>query len=498
MRATDRVGGPFTPPGFYYKTFIRPRRLWPLYEKVLRHAAGLGKIAAQPERESRTEYRRRHCDVLVVGGGVAGLAAALRAAELGADVVLCDEDVEPGGRLLAEGGHERARELARQVREAGVEVLSRAPALGHFDGLVPVWQGETLHQVRAAAHVAATGSLQQPLVFGDNDLPGVMLADGARRLAAVYAVAPGTRAVVACVTDSGLDAALHLRAAGVEVAAVADLREDAAERPAAEALAAAGIELLPGHTVVRARGRDEVKGAVLARVDADGKAQSGDERRVSCDLLAVDGGSVPAGSLLLQAGARARYDERSARFLPEEIPAGVWAAGAAAGHEQAEAAELSGRLAGVRGGGGRRRRRRRGAERGGRAARAARGRAAVPGGGAAGARERLARRRQGVRGPRRGRDGQGHRARRGRGLRLDRALQALHDRHDGAVAGPLLAAAVGARARRRDRARRGRGRPDDGAAALAVGAARRARRPPVRAGQAIRDPRAATASSAPT
>jgi sarcosine oxidase subunit alpha len=346
MRATDRLGGPFTPPGFYYKTFIRPRRLWPLYERVLRSAAGLGRLRRrQPEREWRTEYRRRHCDVLVVGGGVAGLAAALRAAELGADVVLCDEDVEPGGALLFEGGHEHARELARRCAEAGVEILTRASALGFFDGLVAVWQGDTLHQIRAARHVAATGALEQPLVFADNDLPGVMLTAGARRLAALYGVSPGETVVVATTEDRGLDAALGLNELGVTVAAVADLRADV-ESELTAAVEAAGIELLRATTAVRAVGSKQVEGALLAPVDASGLAR-GAGRSVACDVLAVCAGVAPASSLLLQAGARARFDETSCRFLPGELPAGVHAAGAVLGHESADAAELSGALAGA-------------------------------------------------------------------------------------------------------------------------------------------------------
>ena len=345
MRATDKLGGPFTPVGFYYKTFIRPRRLWPVYEKVLRSAAGLGKLPKrQPEREWRTEYRRRHCDVLVVGGGVAGLAAALRAAELGADVVLCDEDVEPGGALLYEGGHEQARELTRRCAAAGVEILSGAPALGHFDGLVPVWQGDVLHQVRAARRIAATGTLEQPLVFPDNDLPGVMLSGGARRLAALYGVSPGRTVVVATTEDRGLDAALGLNELGVTVAAVADLRPNVdGELPTA--LEAAGIDLLRGATAVRALGRNGVEGALLAPVDGDGLALSGG-RTVACDVLAVCGGAAPASSLLLQAGGRARWDEASCRFVAGELPAGIHAAGAVAGHEDRVAAELSGQVAG--------------------------------------------------------------------------------------------------------------------------------------------------------
>lgn len=348
MRATDRLGGPFTPVGFYYKTFIRPRRLWPLYERVLRRAAGLGRLPArQEERSWRTEYRRRHCDVLVIGGGRAGLAAALRAAELGADVVLCDDDAEPGGVALADGGHDAARALGSRVRDAGVEVLSGASALGYFDGLVPVWQGDTLHQVRAREHVAATGTIEQPLVFPGNDLPGVMLAGGARRLAALYALAPGERAVVATVGDAGLEAALALHDVGVRVLAVADLRADAGAQPAAARLAARGIELLAGTTVVRAAGRRGVERVRLARVDRTGAAIDGTVRELSCDLLAVSGGAVPASSLLLQAGARARFDAATGRFVPEQLPTGVHAAGAVAGHGEPDAAERSGELAGA-------------------------------------------------------------------------------------------------------------------------------------------------------
>ena len=230
MLMSDVAGGPFTPPGFYYKTFKWPRRAWPLYEKALRSVAGLGRLPArQDERLWRTEYRRRHCDVLVIGGGIAGLSAAVTAAGQGADVVLVDDDVEPGGALLAEGGHERVRALAAQARTAGVEILSKAPALGFYDGLVPVWQGDTLHQIRAKRHVAATGGIEQPLVFKDNDRPGVMMAGGARRLAALWAVQPGSTAVVATTGDRGLDAALALHAVGVRIAAVADLHPDSGE-----------------------------------------------------------------------------------------------------------------------------------------------------------------------------------------------------------------------------------------------------------------------------
>ena len=343
MRATDIVGGPFTPPGFYYKTFIRPRRLWPLYEKVLRSVAGLGKLRkSQPEREWRTEYRRRHADVLVVGGGVAGMSAAVTAAELGADTVLADEGPQLGGRLLAEGGTDYARELADRARAAGVELLENAPALGAFDGLVPVWQGDTLHQVRARTQVYATGAIEQPLLFPGNDLPGVMLSGGALRLISLYAIRPGTRAVVATVDDRGLHAALALLDAGVELACVADLRPNGGSQAAGQ-LQRRNVRVMRGATVLEARGRGQLQGVVLGPPGAEDDG----EQAVGCDLLLVSGGSSPASSLITQGGGRTAYDSERGHFALSELPPAVYAAGEVAGAGELESAELSGALAGA-------------------------------------------------------------------------------------------------------------------------------------------------------
>jgi sarcosine oxidase, subunit alpha len=350
MRATDIFGTKFTPPGFYYKTFIRPRRLWPLYEKVLRNAAGLGVLRKkQDHREWRTEYRRRHCDVLVIGGGLAGMSAALRSAEMGADVVLVDDGPELGGTQLAGEEAGSALQMGQRVIAAGVEVLSPAAALGYFDGIVPVWEGSTLHQVRAERHIAATGSIEQPLMFDGNDLPGVMLSSGAERLATLYGVRPGRSAVVATTGDRGIEAAMTLKQAGVEIAAVVDARPatGSTEGELASRLDWEGVRYLRGAAVVRAFGRKQVKGVVVADLGEDGKPREDTERGIDCDLVAVSGGTVPATSLLLQAGAKARWSDDAGAYVPGDTPEGIYAAGAVAGHEAREQAEPSGAIAGA-------------------------------------------------------------------------------------------------------------------------------------------------------
>jgi len=287
LSIVDRLGGPFTPVGFYYRTMIRPRRLWPLYEKVLRNLAGLGRVPAKGGH-ARYDTEHRRVDVLVIGGGRSGRAAAA-AAE--GSVLLVDD---------------------RAAHEAGYEVLAPATALAIYEGgLVPVDAGDTLYRIRADRIVVATGALEQPLVFPGNDLAGVMLPGAVRRLVDEWAVKPGTRAVVVATDERGRAVTEQLERAGVEIAAVSD-------KPSR--LAAQGR-----------RGR-------LVSVTLDGAA-------IPCDLLVMSGGRQPATSLLAQAGGRVEYEPRRAIFLPAELPAGVEVVGSAAGElEQAplRAASLGG------------------------------------------------------------------------------------------------------------------------------------------------------------
>jgi sarcosine oxidase subunit alpha len=282
MAVTDKIGGPFTPVGFYYRTMIRPRRAWPLYERFLRRAAGLGEVDKHAERSRRFDTEHRRAEVLVIGGGRAGRAAAVEHAASGRQVVLVDE-------------------LPRAA-EADYEVISPATAVGIYEGgLVPVDAGNMLYRFRAGTIVVATGALEQPLVFPGNDLVGVMLPRGVRRLVDVWSLRPGERAVVIAADARALASVRPLQRAGTEIAEVVDLRE----RPLREIVASGS-------------------GGRLASVSLDGE-------RIDCDLLVMSGGRQPAYSLLAQAGARIDYDPARGVFVPTELPAGIEAVGSVAG-----------------------------------------------------------------------------------------------------------------------------------------------------------------------
>jgi sarcosine oxidase subunit alpha len=285
LSITDKIGGPFTPVGFYYRTMIRPRRMWPLYEKFLRNAAGLGKLDEHAGHTRRYDVEHRRARVLVVGGGRAGRAAAAAAASLGPGVVLVDENPRVSSTQLD-----------------GVEVLAPARALGIWEGgLVPVDCGTVLYRFRADRVVVATGALEQPVLFPGNDLVGVILPNAIRRLVRDFSIKPGERAVVIGGHDRDLDVVDDLRDAGVAVQRVVDLREGPLAR-------------------IEARGRKGRVRRVLL-----------DESAVECDLLVVSAGRQPAYSLLAQAGARVEYDAIRGIFVPTELPDGVEAIGSVTG-----------------------------------------------------------------------------------------------------------------------------------------------------------------------
>lgn len=328
---------PFFPAGFYYKTFMWPRSAWKRwYEPFIRRAAGLGvaPTLADPDRYSQ---RYAHCDVLVVGGGPAGLAAALAAADSGARIMLCDESAEFGGSLLGDSAAringEAALDWTRRAvtdlrRRPRVTLLARTTAFGYFPhNLIGLTERITDHlaappaqlprerlwQVRARHVILATGAHERPLVFPGNDRPGIMLAGAAQTYLNRYGVKVGRRALIVTACDAAYQTALDLKAAGIEVAAVADVRPQV---PGAlpDAVRRAGIDVLTGATVQGTQGDLRVRAVELAQADAAGTFSAG--RRIACDAVLMSGGYTPSVHLFSQSRGKLAWDESLQAFVP--------------------------------------------------------------------------------------------------------------------------------------------------------------------------------------
>ncbi|MBI4551103.1 MAG: FAD-dependent oxidoreductase, partial [Candidatus Latescibacteria bacterium] len=283
----------FLPVGFYYKTFIRPRSLWPTYETILRHIAGLGEIDINTVPDVHYDQRYRHTDVAVIGGGPAGLSAALEAAAAGADVTVVDDQPALGGHLRVDS---RMRSLADDVAaQPNIETLSAAAAFGDYEGgLIGVIQGARLIQLRTQRTIIATGRFEHPLIFQNNDLPGVMLGSGVQRFLHLDGVTPGEAALVVTTNDSGLAVAADLLQAGARVETVVDARPAIPETPAVRLLNRMGVPILLSHSILEASGHHHVSGATVVQLDEHGHPVHGSERYVGCDLIALSTGFEPA------------------------------------------------------------------------------------------------------------------------------------------------------------------------------------------------------------
>jgi sarcosine oxidase subunit alpha len=344
--AVNNLFSPFLPAGFYYKTFMWPKSWWEkVYEPAIRRAAGLGR-AAGVEDPDHYDRKTLFCDVLVIGGGPSGLAAAIAAGRHGARVVLCEADLLLGGRLLSEAADIDGRPAADWLATAEttlrgfpeVRILRRTTVFGVYDhGTYGALERVADHKPAPENHeprqriwrivakrsVLAAGAIERLAVFGANDRPGVMLAGAVRTYLNRYAVAPGRNAVVLTSGDEGWRTVAECVRHGIAVAAVVDRRPDvsAALRTLAER---AGARLHLGARVVDAHGATGLWGVDV--VDA-----MGSRHRIPADLLAVAGGWNPAVHLTCHLGGRPVWDEAASAFLPGALPPGMSVVGAAAG-----------------------------------------------------------------------------------------------------------------------------------------------------------------------
>ena len=361
LGAVNSWFSPLLQAGFYYKTFMGPaRRSWMFYERFIRRAAGLGAAGYEPDAD-RYETRYATTDVLVIGGGAAGLSAALAAGRAGARVLLVEQDDVLGGAILGDipGGDSDAWRL-RMEQElqslAEVRILRSTTAIGIYDGnTVPVVTRrghgradpaagealETLTTVRARAVVHATGAIERPLVFPNNDRPGVMMASAVRTYLNRYAVACGRRAVILTNNDSAYATALDL-VAHVDRVTVADMRHEI--HPALKARATSlGVELLADTAIVAVHGRRKVHEVVLGPVGRGAR-----QRAIECDLLCMSGGWSPLVHLSSHGGIKPLYREDCAAFVPGGYAAGHFGAGALTGCFSLRTAVEDGCEAGIR------------------------------------------------------------------------------------------------------------------------------------------------------
>ena len=336
----------FLPSGFYYKMFIHPRPLWKhVYEPFIRQSAGLGKAPDKETRDADTyEHFYAFVDVLVVGGGVAGLSAALAAGRAGARVLLVEQTAHWGGRAPVDGVEIDGQSAEDWVKGAlqdlekmqNVQVRTRLMGAGVYDhGYVLAYERLTDHapemdgprhrlwRIRAKQVVTATGAIERPLSFADNDLPGVMLASAVRDYVVNYAVSPGDRTVVVTNNDDAYRTAVVLKAAGLDVPAIIDARPEAgamAKRAEAE-----GIRVLQGKGISSVKGGKRVESVAICAQAGEGAVLD----EIKCDAVAMSGGWSPVVHLWSHCGGKLIWDEAQAHFRPDPDRAPTGARGEA-------------------------------------------------------------------------------------------------------------------------------------------------------------------------
>ncbi len=324
----------FLPAGFYYKMFIHPKPFWKhVYEPFIRQSAGLGKAPDKDSRDADTyEHFYAFTDVLVIGGGVAGLQAARTAAASGAKVMLIEQTAHWGGRAPVDGGLVDGEPVDKFVEQLvseletmdNVTMRSRCMGAGVYDhGYVLGYERLTDHnpgaqgprhrlwRIRAKQVVTATGAIERPLSFAGNDVPGVMLASAMRDYVVNWGVTPGEKVIVATNNDDAYRTAIALKQAGVDVIRVVDARATAG--PLAEEARQLGIRVDPGKAIAKVKGGKRVKKVAICNQEGVGGARE----EVECDAVAMSGGWSPVVHMWSHCGGKLIWDEANAHFRPD-------------------------------------------------------------------------------------------------------------------------------------------------------------------------------------
>jgi len=340
------------PSGFYYKTFMWPKKLWMTYERVIRNAAGMGLSPTDKDPDTYA-HRYQHCDVLIAGGGTAGIAAALAAGRTGARVILANAEPDFGGFLLSQKTEIEGMAATEWVSLAMTELsamkevtlLRRTTVTAYYDqNMLILNQQITDHrppqsqhlprqrlwQVRAKQVVLATGSIERPLVFANNDRPGVMLTAAAQTYANRYGVLAGRRAVIFTNNNTAYQAAIDLADAGMEIQAIIDTRPSPPDH-LRTIVKDKGIGVLSGHAVINVIGKCAVSAVTISAINQTGDTLVGDPREILCDLLCMSGGWTPSVQLHAQAQGKIRFDPTRSAFVPDGARQNERSAGACNG-----------------------------------------------------------------------------------------------------------------------------------------------------------------------
>jgi len=336
--AINNLFNKFFPAGFYYKTFMWPKNFWyKIYEPIIRRAAGLGVAPLKPDPD-RYEHKFEYCDVLVAGSGPSGLASALAAAKNGARVILAEDKPRFGGSLLTDEvtignkkGKDWADETVTQLKSmTNVIVKNRSQVFGYYDHNMMVMFERTkdhienpskftprqkLWYIRAKEVVVSTGSIERPLVFGNNDRPGIMLASAAKEYMKVYGVLVGRKPIIFTNNDSAYDTAIEFKRNGIDPLIV-DVRTNSESSVVKEAKNL-NINIKFSHGVVNSKGHLRVNSATIGKLNKD---KSGYENleNVICDCICVSGNWTPTVHLASQSGNKLKFDEKINAFIPSQ------------------------------------------------------------------------------------------------------------------------------------------------------------------------------------